>query len=338
MRAADVRAPRTSRRTWPTRRAARSSRGWGRRRPPSRRSSSSSRSSGPRSTTTSREALLADPALDHWRHHLAVAAQVPPVPPLRARGEDRHREDRLRRLGLVAALRGAARRAARRRSTARSRLARDRDGAALRHRPRRAARRRRGDHRGARPGPPDAHVRLQHDPARQVDRRPAARLPDLDLVAQPRERDDRRGRRGADRGDDLALRRRRSATTGSRRGCSGSTGSTTTTASRRSSDDAAKTPWDEARRVVVERVRATSRTRRARSSRGSSTTTGSTRPSGPTSARRVLRDDRAGRPPVRAHELHRRPPLDPHARARARARAARRRSRSRSACSTRRRR
>ena len=51
----------------------------------------------------------------------------------------------------------------------------------LRRRPRHAARRCRGDHRGPRPGPPDANVRLQHDPARQVDRRPAARLPDLDL-------------------------------------------------------------------------------------------------------------------------------------------------------------
>ena len=42
---------------------------------------------------------------------------------------------------------------------------------------------------------------------RQVDRRPTARLPDLDLVAQPRQRDDRRGRPGADRGDHVPLRR-----------------------------------------------------------------------------------------------------------------------------------
>ena len=60
---------------------------------------------------------------------------------------------------------------------------------------------------------PHPHVRLQHDPARQVDRRPAARLPDVDLLAQPRERDDGRGRRGARRGDDVPVRGRRSGTT-----------------------------------------------------------------------------------------------------------------------------
>ena len=86
------------------------------------------------------DALLADPALDHWRHCARLAPQVPAVPAQRAGGEDPHREDRLRRLGLVAALRGAARRAPRRRSTARSRRARDGDGAALLDRPRRAAR------------------------------------------------------------------------------------------------------------------------------------------------------------------------------------------------------
>ena len=43
----------------------------------------------------------------------AVAAEVPPLPPERARGADRHREDRVGLLGLVAALRGAARRDAR---------------------------------------------------------------------------------------------------------------------------------------------------------------------------------------------------------------------------------
>ena len=47
------------------------------------------------------------------------------------------------------------------------------------------------------PGPPDAHVRLQHDRRRQVDRRPPARLRDLDLGAQPLERHHGRGRAGA---------------------------------------------------------------------------------------------------------------------------------------------
>ena len=136
-----------------------------------------------------------------------LAPQVPAVPPLRARGADRHREDRLRRVGVVAALRGAARRAPRR-ARRRGAVARDGDGAAVRPRPRHAPRGRRGDHRGARPGAADADVRVQHDPPGQGDRRPPARLPDLDLVPQPRERDDRRGRRRARRGDDLPLRRR----------------------------------------------------------------------------------------------------------------------------------
>ena len=54
--------------------------------------------------------------------------------------------------------------------------------------------------------------------------------------------------------------------------------------------------------------------------------------------RRVLRHHRAGRPPVHPHELHRRPALDPDARARARSRRCTACSRSRSASSTRRRR
>ena len=54
--------------------------------------------------------------------------------------------------------------------------------------------------------------------------------------------------------------------------------------------------------------------------------------------RRLLRDDRARRPPVHPHELHGRPALDPDARARARARAARRALAAARASSTRRRR
>ena len=79
-------------------------------------------------------------------------------------------------------------------------------------------------------------------------------------------------------------------------------------------DDSSKTPWDEARRVVVrglQRLLGRGRSRgravlRRRLDR---------RPGSPGQApRRVLRDERPGRPPVRVHELHRRPPLDPHAR------------------------
>ena len=63
--------------------------------------------------------------------------------------------------------------------------------------------------------------RLQHDPRRQVDRRPAARLPDLDHVAQPRQRDHQT--RPSTRSSSATTSRydvpQRS--TASRRGCSG---------------------------------------------------------------------------------------------------------------------
>ena len=136
------------------------------------------------------------------------AARLPPLPPDRAGGEDRHREGRLGRLVVVAPLRGGARRDPRRpRRRARAGRARDRDVAALPRRPGRAPRRRRGGHGGAAADAADAHVRLQHDPPRQVDRRPAARLPDVDHVPQPRERDLGRRRAGAGRRRHLPLRR-----------------------------------------------------------------------------------------------------------------------------------
>ena len=67
-------------------------------------------------------------------------------------------------------------------------------------RSRRAQRRRRGDHGVARAGPAHPRVRLQRDPARQVDRRPAPWLRDLALGAQPRatRRPTRRCRRSID--------------------------------------------------------------------------------------------------------------------------------------------
>ena len=42
------------------------------------------------------DALLASDELEHWRHWLALRPEVPPVRPHRARGEDPHREVRLR--------------------------------------------------------------------------------------------------------------------------------------------------------------------------------------------------------------------------------------------------
>ena len=100
-------------------RAARSSRGSARRRPRSRRSSSSSRSNGPPRRTTSPSALLADPALDHWRHHLALAAQVPArtSSPSRRSGSSRRRPSPASRRGRGSTRSSSARSASR--STAR---------------------------------------------------------------------------------------------------------------------------------------------------------------------------------------------------------------------------
>ena len=78
------------------------------------------------------------------------AARVPSLPADRARGEDPHREGRLRRLGVVAALRGGARRHPRRaRGRGRAGRARVGDGEALLGRSRRAPGGGRGGHRGA---------------------------------------------------------------------------------------------------------------------------------------------------------------------------------------------
>ena len=88
-------------------------------------------------------------------------------------------------------------------------------------------------------------------------------------------------------------------------------------------DDASKTSWDEARRVVVdaysELLGRGRRGGRAVLRRQLDRRSGAARQA----PRRLLRDERARRPPVRVHELHGRPPLDPHARARARPRPAR---------------
>ena len=66
--------------------------------------------------------------------------------------------------------------------------------------------RRGGGHRGAAAGPAHARLRVQHDPQRAGDRGPAARLLDLDLGAEPRQRDPRRGCRQPGRRDRRALR------------------------------------------------------------------------------------------------------------------------------------
>ena len=88
-------------------------------------------------------------------------------------------------------------------------------------------------------------------------------------------------------------------------------------------DDSSKTPWDEARASSA-RPTATSRARPELSVERFFDDGLDRRPrSSGQAPRRVLRDERPGRPPVRVHELHRRPPLDPHPRPRARPRTAR---------------
>ena len=193
-------------------------------------------------------------------------------------------------------------------------------------------------HRGAAADDPHPHLDLQHDPGRQVDRRPAARLPDVDHVAQPRQRDDRRCRAGADRRRPRRATTCRSATTGSRRSCSGLDRLEHYDRFAPVADDASKTSLGRGaarRRRCVQRLLGRGRRgRRAVLRRRLDRRSGAARQA----PRRVLRHQRAGRPPVRLHELHGRPPLDPHARPRARPRAARRRWRSRSGSSTPRRR
>ena len=183
--------------------------------------------------------------------------------------------------------------------------------------------RRRGDHRGARPRPPDAHVRLQHHPAGQVDRRPDARLSDLDLVAQPRERDDRRGGRRAHRGDDVALRRPAALLPAqgpaARPRPARALRPVRAGLDRHAEDPVGRGPADRRRRLLRV-LRRGGRDHRALLRRQLDRRAGAPRQA----HRRVLRDDGARRAPVRAHELHGRPSLDPDARARARSRAPRR--------------
>ena len=130
----------------------------------------------------------------------------------------------------------------------------------------------RGRDRRARARPPHAHLRLQHDRRRQVDRRPPARLRDVDLGAQPLERHDGRGGAGARRRGRRTATTSCSATTRSRRACSVSTGSRSTTAWRRSATIRRRSAWDEATRARHRRVRRLLARRPATSSSASSGT------------------------------------------------------------------
>ena len=130
----------------------------------------------------------------------------------------------------------------------------------------------RGDHRGAAPGPAHARVPVQHAAGRQGDEGPPARLPALARVAQPRQRGQRRVRRGADRGGRRAATSWPGAGTGSRRGCSASTGSPTGTAWRRSATARSRSPTTRRATIVLDCYsasrRSSARPRRASSSDG----------------------------------------------------------------------
>ena len=289
--------------TWPTPPAARSSRSWARRRAASRRSSSSSGSSGPRSRTTRPTALLEDPALDHWRHWLARAAHVPPVPADRAGGEDHHREGRLRRLRLVAALRGAARRASASTSTARTSLALEAAMAKLYSADRDERRgRRRGRHRRAR-SPGCARARRSSTRSSSTSRSTTG----CAATRRGSRRATSRTRRPTTPSQALidaivlALRRRpallppqgEAARPRPARALRPLRAASPTTRRRRR--------WDEARGSRRRRLRRLLGRGGRRSSSGSSTRAGSTLRVRPDKRpRRLLRDERPGRPPVRA--------------------------------------
>ena len=263
------------------------------------------------------DALLASGELERLAPLAQVRAEVPPVCPDRARGEDPHREVRLRLRRLGSSLRRAPRG-----DQGRSRRGRDRvrggDGEAVLAGSGSSPAGVRGRHRvaGARAAHPD--VRLQHHRRRQVDRRPPTRIRDVDLGAQPLERHDRRRGRGADRRGGRPLRRRPALLHAQ--------GQAARARQARvlRSDGPARRGHDAGRmgrckaahpgrvRRLLDRD---GRHRRALLRRELDRRSAARRKA----TRRVLRDERPWHSPVRLHELHGRPSVRPDARARARA-------------------
>ena len=137
----------------------------------------------------------------------ADAAPLPPAPALGAGGARAHRDLGHRLVGLQAAVhRADLRTAGGPAGPGRARVAGRGAQPASGQRPRPA----RGDGQGGHRGPParvtHARLRVQHARAGQVRQGPAALLPALARVAQPRERGERRVGGGPDRGGPVALR------------------------------------------------------------------------------------------------------------------------------------
>ena len=189
-------------------------------------------------------------------------------------------------------------------------------------RPVRARPGRRGGHRDAPAGRPHARLRAEHDPERARDRGPAARLRQLDLRAQPLERDPGRGGAEPRRCDRLPLRHPaallRAQGAPARPGAAARLRPLRAAAGGRGRDRVGGRARDRAR-VVRGLLAARRRHRRPLLRARLDRRRGAARED----ARRLLRDPDSRAPSVRADELRGRAAQRAHARARARARPAR---------------
>src|SRR5713101_6871609 len=132
--------------------------------------------------------------------------EIPTPPAFRARGEGAHGLQPGRQRGLEPIVRGALRPDQRRPRLAAD-AARRGAGPAARGGPQGAPGGQRGHHNGARRRCQDPRLHLQRHPRREGHRRSAAPFPNMDLVAEPRQRDLRRGGAGACRGGHRTVRR-----------------------------------------------------------------------------------------------------------------------------------
>ena len=138
------------------------------------------------------EELFADPALERWSHFLRALRRFRPhllSEPEETILTEKSVSGQAAWGRLFNELTSAAERVARRRRG----LLRAGARADVLAGPRRATHRRRSSHGGPAAGHAHPCLRLQHPPARQVHRRPAAQLPALGRRAEPVQRDLRRG-------------------------------------------------------------------------------------------------------------------------------------------------